>query len=78
MNKKITRGEFASSVDRSLSGIRPDPDLCRRIISSERGVSLKLQTDRRSPEESIGKQAIRDGRKREERLRQGEAENYRL
>jgi hypothetical protein len=41
MNKKITRAEFASSVDRSLSGLRPDPDLCRRIISSEKGVRME-------------------------------------
>ena len=37
MNKKISAGEFHDSVERQLSGLKPDPLLARRIIASGGG-----------------------------------------
>ena len=35
-NKKISADEFHASVERQLSGLKPDPSLARRIIASDR------------------------------------------
>ena len=35
-NKKISADEFHASVERQLSGLKPDPSLARRIIASDK------------------------------------------
>ena len=37
MNDKLSAQEFRASLDRSLSGLKADPGLARRILSLEKG-----------------------------------------
>ena len=36
MNKKISSNEFHDSIERQLSGLKPDPWLAQRIMASEK------------------------------------------